>query len=171
MSPSLAGYCPACEHLLADGDVVKIVGRHMDGVDPSFRCPDCDGEITHPSRAPESAAVYESTTPDTRESEHTTAGNSRDDSGYDDATTTVVDAVPPLDVTAVRAGDRITVHYDAPGRAALQTAAGTVTDPDTPGGVAFETDTRRVRRLDPATGMLSTPDDRLGVASKVRVSR
>lgn len=167
--------------------MVKIVGRHMDGVDPSFRCPACDGEITHPSRAPDGAAVYESTTPDTREAEHTTAGKPDADPGgdrggdppaergdapgYGGATTTIVDGVPPLDATAIRADDRITVHYDAPGRAALQTAAGTVTDPDAAEGVAFETDTRRVRRLDPATGVLATPEGRLGIASRVQVTR
>ena len=162
-----AAYCPACEHLLVDRDVVKIIGRHMDGVDPTFRCPVCDGEVTHPSRAPADADTYDS-------------GRSRSDpasgsAGFEGAdTTTVVDAVPPLDVGEVRTGDRITVHYDAPGRAARQTAAGNVTGVGD--DIAFETDTRRLRRLDPVTGMLSEAAEAstggdIGRATRVRITR
>jgi hypothetical protein len=162
-----AAYCPACEHLLADRDVVKIIGRHMDGVDPTFKCPVCDGEVTHPSRAPAGADTYDS-------------GRSRSDPASGSAgfasgdATTVVDAVPPLDVGDVKMGDRITVHYDAPGRAARQTDAGNVTGVEN--GVAFETDTRRSRRLDPVTGMLSETDgasggDDIGRATRVLVTR
>ena len=164
-SANAAAYCPACEHLLADRDVVKIIGRHMDGVDPTFTCPACDGEVTPPSRAPMNAEVYDS-------------GRSRSDpapesAGFDDIdTTTVVDAVPPLDVAEVGVGDRITVHYDAPGRAARQTDAGTVTGVEN--GIAFETDTRRDRHLDPATGVLSKADETgtdIGRATRVLVTR
>jgi hypothetical protein len=161
-STDVAAYCPACEHRLRDADVVKIIGRHMDGVDPTFRCPVCDGEVTHPSRAPEGADLYDSGWSRTP---HDPAG-----AGFEAAgATTVVDGVPPLDVRDVRAGDRITVHYDAPGRAARQTAAGTV---DATGGeLAFETDTLRARRLDPATGVLSGPDGDIGRAMRVRITR
>jgi hypothetical protein len=159
-SANAAAYCPACEHLLADRDVVKIIGRHMDGIDPTFRCPVCDGEVTHPSRAPADADTYDSgrSAPDAA------------DSAFEDAdATTIVDAVPPLDVGDVRAGDRITVHYDAPERAARQTAAGTVTGVDD--GVGFETDTRRSRRLDPATGALSDVDGTIGDTEIGRATR
>jgi hypothetical protein len=161
-SPNAAAYCPACEHLLSDRDVVKIIGRHMDGVDPTFKCPACDGEVTHPSRAPAGADTYDS-------------GRSRSDpasgsDGFEGAdATTVVDAVPPLDVAEVRAGDRITVHYDAPGRAARQTDAGTVTG--TGDGIVFETDTRRSRRLDPVTGVLSEAGGASGCTDIGRATR
>ncbi|MFB6227106.1 MAG: hypothetical protein ABEH88_00710 [Halobacteriales archaeon] len=163
---SPAAYCPACEHLLADRDVVKIIGRHMDGVDPTFKCPACDGEVAHPSRAPADADTYDS-------------GRSRSDpasgsDGFERADmTTVVDAVPPLDVGEVRVGDRITVHYDEPGRTARQTDAGTVTGVEN--GIVFETDTRRSRRLDPVTGVLSEADEigggDIGRAMRVRITR
>jgi len=159
-SADAAAYCPACEHLLADRDVVKIIGRHMDGIDPTFRCPVCDGEVAHPSRAPPEADTYDSGL----DAPGAATG------GFDARKpTVVVDGVPPLDVRDVRAGDRITVHYDAPGRAARQTAAGTV---DATGGeLRFETDTRRRRRLDPATGMLAGDEGDLGRATRVRVTR
>ena len=159
-----AAYCPACEHLLADRDVVKIIGRHMDGVDPTFKCPACDGEVTHPSRAPAGADTY-----DSGRSRSAPASGS---AGFDDGNaTTVVDGVPPLDIGEARAGDRITVHYDAPGRTARQTDAGTVKN-----GIAFETDTRRSRYLDPVTGVLSEADetaggDDIGRATRVLVTR
>ncbi len=164
-SVNAAAYCPTCDHLLADRDVVKIIGRHMDGVDPTFRCPACDGEVTHPSRAPVDADTYDS-------------GRSRSDpasgtTGFDDIdTTTVLEGVPPLDVADVGVGDRITVHYDAPGRAARQTDAGTVTGVEN--GIVFKTDTRRDRRLDPTTGVLSEADETgtdLGRATRVLVTR
>ena len=162
-----AAYCPACEHLLTDRDVVKIIGRHMDGIDPTFRCPVCDGEVSHPSRAPGDADTYDS-------------GRSRSDpesgsTGFGEAdTTTVVDGVPPLDVTDVQAGDRITVHYDAPGWTARQTAVGTITS--VRHGIDFEPDTRRSRSLDPVTGVLSAVEEAgrgadLGRAMRVLVTR
>lgn len=164
-----AAYCPDCEHRLRDADVVKIIGRHMDGVDPTFRCPACDGEVTHPSRAPDDAETYDSGRDDPRHDRSERGSTAFDDGGA----TTVVDGVPPLDVRDVRPGDRITVHYDAPARAARQTAAGTVTDVED--AVAFETDTRRSRRLDPATGVLSevdgTPGTEIGRATRVLVTR
>lgn len=87
--------------------------------------------------------------------------------------TTIVDAVPPLDVDEVGVGDRITVHYDAPGRAARQTDVGTVTGVED--GIGFETDTRRSRRLDPVTGVLSEVDEvgggDIGRATRVRITR
>jgi hypothetical protein len=166
-----AAFCPTCGHLLANDDVVKIVGRHMDGVDPTFRCPVCDGEITHPSRAPEEAEVHESEAPGRDEPGHVAHGRSGVNANSDHKSRTIVDGGPPIDLTRVRKRDRITVHYDAPGRTALQTASGTVVDPDGTPGVAFETDTRRRYRLVAGTGVLSESEERLGIASKVRVTR
>lgn len=166
-----AAFCPTCGHLLANPDVVQIVGRHMDGVDPSFRCPVCDGEITHPSRAPEEAEVYESETPGRDEPGHATPDRSPVHAGFDHESRTIVDGNPPIDLTRVRKRDRITVHYDAPGRTALQTARGTVIDPDGASGVAFETDTRRRYHLVARTGVLSESGDRIGITSRVRVTR
>ena len=145
--------------------MVKIIGRHMDGIDPTFRCPACDGEVSHPTRAPADAGTYDSGRDEPRD--HRSEGGSTpfDDGGA----TTVVDGVPPLDVRDVRAGDRITVHYDAPGRTARQTAAGTVEA--TARRIEFETDTRRDRRLDPSTGVLSDADGTLGRATRVLVTR
>jgi hypothetical protein len=161
-----AAYCPACEHLLSDRDVVKIIGRHMDGVDPTFKCPACDGEVSHPSRAPAGADTYDS-------GRSRSAPASGSDGFGDGNRTTVVDGVPPLDTSEAQAGDRITVHYDEPGRTARQTDAGTVTG--VKNGIAFETDTRRSRHLDPATGVLSAADeiggDDIGRATRVLVTR
>jgi len=159
-----AAYCPACDHLLRDRDVVKRVGRHMDGIDPTFNCRVCDTEVTHPSRAPAGTETYESGTT-----------GSRDGSGTADfsagARTVIADGTPPITVEGVRAGDRITVHYDAPARPAPQTAVGTVTGRTGPGRLAFETDTRRERHIDPTTGVVSTPEDHLGRATRVRITR
>jgi hypothetical protein len=157
-----AAYCSACEHLLSDRDVVKIIGRHMDGVDPTFKCPACDGEVSHPSRAPAGADTYDS-------GRSRSAPASGSDGFGDGNVTAVVDGVPPLDTGEARAGDRITVHYDAPGRAARQTDAGTVTG--TGDGIAFETDTRRSRRLDPVTGVLSEADGASGCTDIGRATR
>jgi len=89
-----AAYCPACDHLLRDRDVVKRVGRHMDGIDPTFNCRVCDTEVTHPSRAPAGTETYESGTT-----------GSRDGSGTADfsagARTVIADGTPPINIEGV----------------------------------------------------------------------
>ena len=159
-----AAYCPACEHLLRDRDVVKRVGRHMDGLDPTFRCRVCEGEVTHPSRAPAGTETYDSGHTRSRD------GSRPADVGESDRAV-VVDGTPPLDVEEVRPGDRITVHYDAPARGVSQTAVGAVTGRTGAGHLAFETDTLRERRLDPGDGTVSSPEERLGTATRVRITR
>lgn len=181
-----AGYCPDCEHLLDNDDVVRIVGRHMDGLDPTFRCPACDGDLAHPSRAPDSATFYASasghaqgspgsTTPEDPERTRALgdAGSPLEPGGI----TVVAEQRPPLRLEEVREGDRITVHFDRPGMAALQTKAGDVTGvrrspAGTPTYVRFETDTLRRCSIDVGPGAsLTEGGTELGRIVEVVVTR
>jgi len=181
-----AGYCPDCEHLLDNGDVVRIVGRHMDGMDPTFRCPVCDADLAHPSRAPDSATFYASASGNAQGSPGSTSpGDPRRTRARGNAgrplesgsTTVVAEQRPPLRLDGICEGDRITVHFDRPGMEALQTKAGDITavrrsPADTPTLVRFETDTRRRCSIDVGReASLTEGGTRLGRIVEVVVTR
>lgn len=185
-----AGYCPECEHLLDGDDVVRIVGRHMDGLEPAFRCPACDADLAHPSRAPADAPRYKSRSGRAQGSpgsagageSRRTARAGRDAAGGDgpfenSGATVVAEQRPPLRLDGVREGDRITVHFDRPGMDALQTKAGDVTavrrsTAGTPTLVRFETDTRRRCSIDVGPdATLSEAGDQLGPVVEAVVTR
>jgi len=89
----------------------------------------------------------------------------------------VAEQRPPLRLDGIREGDRVTVHFDRPGMAALQTKAGDVTgvrrsSAGTPTYVRFETDTLRRCSIDVGPdASLTEGGTRLGRIVEVVVTR